>query len=69
MSIATLFSRLTGNRPGKSGETISYDALFKGKAKHPADHAASKSNFLPGLRNIENDVDAYFKDVFAGPVF
>jgi len=69
MSITTLLSRLTAHRPAKSGERISYDALFKGKAIRPAIESANQDSFLPGLRAVENEVDSYFKDVFAGPVF
>lgn len=48
--------------------TLDYDAVFKGEASPPPDKEQS-STYLPGLRPIEYDVDAYFKDVFAGPVF
>ena len=68
MSIKTILARMTGTRPEKSGETISYDTIFSGEAATPAAMACA-GNFLPGLRAVNNDVDIYFKDVFAGPVF
>lgn len=66
MSISQLISRMTAGKPEIRGEAMSYDAIFKG-ATNVQDIAAV--NFLPGLRAVENDVDTYFKDVFAGPVF
>jgi len=66
MSITKLISRMTAGKLEKRGETMSYDAIFKG-ATNGQDLAAP--NFLPGLRAVENEVDAYFKDVFAGTVF
>lgn len=66
MSITQIFRWLATPRPGKAAETISYDTIFMGAPDLPA---AAGSNFLPGLRVVGNDVDAYFKDVFAGPVF
>jgi len=66
MSINKLFSWISPRGTAKSAETISYDSLFKGSAV-----AASGAfgNYLPGLRAVDNEVDTYFKDVFAGPVF
>jgi hypothetical protein len=66
MSISQLISRMTAGKPEIRGETMSYDAIFKGATSLPGVAAA---NFLPGLRTVENDVETYFKDVFAGPVF
>ena len=64
MSIQSLLKRIVGFRTKASSSVVSYEALFKGAAAAPP-----SSNFLPGLRPVEYDVDAYFKDVFAGPVF
>jgi hypothetical protein len=64
MSIQSLLKRFTGFRVKASNGTVSYEEVFKGAATAP-----SNSNYLPGLRPVEYDVDAYFKDVFAGPVF
>lgn len=64
MSIQSLLKRIAGFRTTGSNGTVSYEDLFKGTASAPP-----SSNFLPGLRPVEYDVDAYFKDVFAGPVF
>jgi hypothetical protein len=66
MSIKNLISWITGKQADKLGESISYDAIFKGTSASPA---ISSGNFMPGLRTVENDVDSYFKEVFAGPVF
>jgi hypothetical protein len=64
MSIQSLLKRIAGFRTTASSGTVSYEDLFKGTASAPP-----SNNFLPGLRPVEYDVDAYFKDVFAGPVF
>lgn len=66
MSVTKLISWLVAARPVKTAETISYDSIFLGATDLPV---AASGNFLPGLRVVGNDVDAYFKDVFAGPVF
>lgn len=66
MSVTKLISWLVAARPAKAAETVSYDSIFQGATDLPV---AASSNFLPGLRAVGNDVDAYFKDVFAGPVF
>jgi len=68
MSIQSFFDRLAGFRLKTAAGTMNYEDLFKGEASTPA-AAERGSNFLPGLRPVEYDVDAYFKDVFAGPVF
>lgn len=64
MSIQSLLKRIAGFPTTTSSGTVSYEEIFKGAATAPAN-----SNFLPGLRPVEYDVDAYFKDVFAGSVF
>ena len=64
MSIQSLLKRIAGFQTKASTAAVSYEELFKGAATAPLN-----SNFLPGLRPVEDDVDAYFKDVFAGPVF
>ena len=66
MSISKLISRMTAGKLEKRGETMSYDAIFKGAT---SGHDLGATNFLPGLRAVENEVDTYFKDVFAGSVF
>lgn len=52
---------------GLPSQKIDYDEIFKGEANAPAE-AGSDSNWLPGLRPVEDDVETYFKDVFAGQV-
>jgi hypothetical protein len=69
MSIRNFLARITRIRRPLCAETISYDAIFRGEAAAPTAMAGSMANFLPGLRPVKNDVDVYFKDVFAGPVF
>ncbi|HSG23073.1 MAG TPA: hypothetical protein VLA64_08970 [Azonexus sp.] len=69
MSLKSFFSRVIGVHNGKSAENVSYEAIFKGESFVPAANAGDLGNYLPGLRHLENDVDAYFKDVFVGPVF
>ncbi|HQU80682.1 MAG TPA: hypothetical protein PLU47_14570 [Azonexus sp.] len=68
MSIQSFFDRIPGFRLKTSAGTMHYEDIFKGAASVPA-AAERGSNFLPGLRPVEYDVDTYFKDVFAGPVF
>jgi len=63
MSITKLISWMTSHPGGKKGECMNYDAIFKGSS------GTSSTNYLPYLRAVENDVDTYFKDVFAGSVF
>lgn len=68
MSLKSFLARVSGGHNGKSAEIVSYDAIFKGKSIDPA-NTGDSDNYLPGLRHLENDVDAYFKDVFVDPVF
>lgn len=68
MSIQALFQRIAGFRR-KAAAAMTYEDVFKGKASVPPGAAASSNGYLPGLRPLEYDVDAYFKEVFAGPVF
>lgn len=68
MSIQSFFDCIPGFRLKTATGTMNYEDLFKGEASVPAT-AERGSNFLPGLRPVEYDVDTYFKDVFAGPVF
>ena len=68
MSIHALFHRIAGFRR-KAAEAMTCEDIFKGKAGIPPGAAASNNCYLPDLRPLEYDVDAYFKEVFAGPVF
>jgi len=68
MSIQSFFDCIPGFRLKTSAGMMHYEDIFKGAASVPA-AAERGSNFLPGLRPVEYDVDTYFKDVFAGPVF
>ena len=69
MSIQLLIDRITGLRLNPAAPAMNYEDIFKGAASAPGSAERSDSNFLPGLRPVEYDVDAYFKEVFAGPVF
>jgi len=68
MSLQSLFQRIAGFRL-EAATAMSYEDIFKGKASVPPGTAGSSNDFMPGLRPLEYDVDAYFKEVFAGPVF
>jgi len=70
MSLKKLVVALTRYRPRKRAEVMNYEQLFKGTAGIPT---AIAHNIL-GLPScsmvmMEKDTDAYFKEVFAGPVF
>lgn len=69
MSLKSFIARVSGQHAGKCAETVGYDSIFSGECCAPAAGNGDSGNFLPGLRHLENDVDAYFKDVFVGPVF
>ena len=69
MYIKNLLARISGLPQPKAAETKSYDDIFTGEANTPALAASGSRNFLLGLRPVQDDVDAYFKDVFPGPVF
>lgn len=68
MSPKNFLTRISGLRHEKRAEKVGYDEIFQGEASSPATSVAA-GNYLPGLRPLTNDVDTYFKDVFAGPVF
>jgi hypothetical protein len=61
-------ARIYGLPSQKHAESIGYDEVFKGEASAPAE-VESDTNWLPGLRPVEHEVETYFKDVFAGQVF
>lgn len=61
-------ARIYGLPSQKDAESIGYDEVFKGDANAPSE-AGIDSNWLPGLRPVDYDVETYFKDVFAGQVF
>lgn len=63
-----ILARIYGLPSQKLAGSIGYDELFKGEASAPS-AVETGGNWLAGLRPVEYDVDAYFKDVFAGPVF
>jgi len=65
MSIAKLISWMTARHPAKRSEMRSYEAIFKGSPT-----ALGANEALPSrLQPVGYDADAYFKEVFAGPVF
>ncbi|UCV04858.1 hypothetical protein [Dechloromonas denitrificans] len=69
MSIKSFFAHAFGQQSCKDAETVDYASIFNGEADAPLAIAGDSRNFLPGLRPLKNDVDAYFKDVFINPVF
>jgi len=69
MSLQNLLTRITGLRCEQRTQTINYDELFAGAATAPAATVGNAHRFLLDRRAVENDVDAYFKDVFGGPIF
>lgn len=69
MSIKSFFAHAFGQQSRKDAETVDYESIFNGEAHAPLAIAGDSRNFLPGLRPLKNDVDAYFKDVFINPVF
>ena len=68
MSISTLFASITRRLP-QIPASINYEDLFKGPAAHSDTTKTPGKLSLSFLAPIEHDQDAYFKDVFAGPVF
>jgi len=69
MSPQTILARITGFGPRKPVATMDESNSRHCAASAPAAVGASSRNFLPGLRPVELEVDAYFHDAFAGPVF
>ena len=61
-------ARIYGLPSQQHPESIGYDEVFKGEASAPSEIGVD-TNWLPGLRAVEYDVDTYFKEVFAGKVF
>lgn len=53
----------TSSHARRNPSSMSYEAIFKGSAIRPANLKPSRAH-CP----IKQDGDAYFKDVFAGPV-
>lgn len=69
MSPQTILARITGFGLRKPVATMNKSNTRHGTASVPGAAGASSKNFLPGLRPVELEVDAYFHDAFAGPVF
>lgn len=68
MSLINFLARVTGFHVAKRAETMNYEDVFNGDASAPAT-TTGHGAFLSGRRPPANDVDAYFKDVFAGSAF
>jgi len=67
MPLKELLARVTGLRRRERAQTMDRDEFAGSFAGATARGAGSQGNFLPGLRPVTDDVDAYFKDVYAGP--
>jgi hypothetical protein len=65
---AKTLARIYGLPSQKPSQSIGYDEVFKGEASAP-EVVVMDGDLLPGLRPVEYDVDAYFKEVFVGQVF
>ena len=68
MSIQALFHRIAGFRR-KAAAAVTYGDIFKGNAGIPPGAATSNNSYLPGLRQLEYDGGANFKEAFGGPLF
>jgi hypothetical protein len=68
MSMSTLFASITRRLP-QIPASMKYEDLFKGPAALPDAAKMPGKLSLSFLAPFEHDQDAYFKDVFAGPVF
>lgn len=66
MSIAKLISWMSARHPAKRNETCSYEAIFKGS---PGRSSSNQTTLANGFQVAGHDADAYFKEVFSGPVF
>ena len=69
MSLKQLITSLSETYFRKPAETMNYEDVFSGAAHTPIAGSALISNYLPGLAPVQNEIDTYFKEVFAGPVF
>ena len=69
MSLKQLIASLCQTHFRKPAETLSYEDVFSGPAYAPIAGSTLISNYLPGLAPVQNEIDTYFKEVFAGPVF
>lgn len=69
MSLTEIFSHFSRSKTAKQGETMNYSDVFETDTGSTVSISGRNEAYLPGMRLVENDVDAYFKDVFAGPVF
>ncbi|UCV10295.1 hypothetical protein KI614_08695 [Dechloromonas denitrificans] len=69
MSLTEIIAQLNRFKSAKQAEVMSYADVFEADAGAPVVSIGKTTPYLPGMRMVENDVDAYFKEVFAGPVF
>ena len=69
MSLTAIFAHFSRFKSAKPAEVMSYSDVFESDAGAPVVAIGKTTAYLPGMRAIENDVDAYFKEVFSGPVF
>lgn len=69
MQLKNLRPTITGLSNINNPEIMNYEDIFKGSAAAATTSSRSGQCFACAPWLIEMDTDAYFKDVFAGPVF
>jgi hypothetical protein len=69
MSPSNFFARIFGLSAATPGASVSYDYVFDGEESGPLAASLVSAQWLAGLCPPEADPEAYFKEVFAGPVF
>ena len=69
MHLKTLLAAISGSASRKRPATMDYEDIFKGAAAIPMANPLGAASSPSSLILSGNDTDAYFKDVFAGPVF
>lgn len=69
MSPSNFFARIFGLSVANPDACVSYDYVFDGEESGPLAASAVSAQWLAGLCLPETDPEAYFKEVFSGPVF
>ena len=64
MNLENSLARVTELQLNPCSKTKPYDTTIHRVASVPSASAGHASNYLPDLRQVENDVDVYFKDEF-----
>lgn len=63
------FARIFGLSAATQGASVSYDYVFDGEESGPLAASGAGAQRLAALCLPEADPEAYFKEVFSGPVF